>query len=60
MPYNPAQERLFRAVAHGWRPADKRLQHLTQDKAKQLLDESESVTAQKRALQGMGTKGQTS
>lgn len=59
MPYNPAQEKLFRAVAHGWKPGDKRLSHLTQGKAKELLDESETVTAQKQALRKMGTKGKS-
>ncbi len=50
MPYqSPAQERFIHARAHGWKPSDPKLAHLSVSKAKELETDFDAAEAKKKA-----------
>lgn len=51
MPYTEKAKNFFRARAHGFEPSDPKLQHLSQDKAKELSAEADK-TATRPTVKG--------
>lgn len=51
MPYAPGFTRALRGISHGWKPKRGSLQHISQGKAKGMLDEASKTRKAKHRAQ---------